>query len=1503
MHKKLFFAVMLAVAVVIILSFALPQSRISAPGKSNSLDPIINLSSSNNLINGLSVIGFLNGSTLSFTTVNGSETLYSYLKVPKLAIISSAAYNITSQNFTGNIAYTPSVSTSSGGVCRQNHTSFSGYVLINGVNTSVSSENFVGGLYSAAGSCSYTPSPSCSTSGTPYSGASCQTAYQSYGGGSCETSCPSNYPSEVSSGNATSGQSLTSLSSSPITCDKGSTTQCTGNPSCSLQGLEYTSNNGGKLLYCPDISSASGTLPSYCESGSNFNYLANPCSGTPILNTGVQSVSNSCGAAYTLPASSTTDCANPGSLGSSDISDIITATWGSDTVDLQFACGTTGTEEEGAGCGYYTASGSGPSTSGPFNVGAGGIASASVTTYSCSANYPSKDSVSIPAGDWYLQVCADTEDQCASVPNTVPSGDTWSYASSSVSKDYGYTTSGGECSVFYTSQAPIFPYSPYSGIYYGYSYNGYDISQTIGAGDSVITGTLAGACLDQNNIESVATECANTCASCSSSSYSCSGSYNGTGGQNYCLTSTSGTIVYSTSCPSPGSGTISSVSSIPNSCVSSYNNTAVSNVTQKLDGTSIYSESKVSGTQKVNIDSALSSYMASCTANDGNCTVPISTSSDTPGVVKLVSLSIPFSYNVSGLYTKVYDAFNYTQQGLAITPGKVVGYGANISFSSAPYKTIAIHGFDSKIDCQMQIGSSIYRENVNGSGVCPFEVNITSPGFKSFDNSSVSRIYLFNKEVTPITQTFLHASQDTSEISTPGVAQYISVPIQVKSNASSYGVTQSLNTSILTTPVNGFAFNQSEKHYLIPNGTTNITLQYSGNLVTSKETTKKGNFTSWKQNKVVIEDIWNNTSPYNFTHLFKTYSLGAGTKVLQCLINGTEEINTTACKVVTNSTGTFVQVNWSLAAHKSLDPTITAEAPNITMTESGSSQTSSKITCYVPLGTASCSSQSDLDPSFSQTAYFTNSGQFTYPSINLSATIPAYNQTEKSTILVSLNGVVQSPYYINLKTGVINWTTQNFTANTTETWKITYNGVPLKVEFTNESTLGKFEWNVVTTAPPGLVYNNFYFQMDTPITTSQYACTSTSLTVCTPPNVQSYLGQGLNINVIPSVTTQQLEIEVSQIPANGSIGFVPVGIVGKPISCSITESNQTSVVVGQVIQVTDIVTCSNPNTNKTQLGTLPFTYDFKLPSNAFGIIANQTTTNIFGLQPLVSTGLSFFQNYSYIPLSSVYNSSQSKRFTVKYKLQPLAITYKPINPQEFYTNLPALYLVNVSLSNDAPVTISNASYNIPIAYGFNASFVINNTVISNASRIVGSYPVTFTDVPGNTVESGTIFYSTPTANITAYPGYATRPNATALAYFLPYAITSVSPYPMQDLNFIGAVLNNNTGVCSSITHAYLTANPAQQNGTALPFKCLSGYDNKIIRVNLGALNLGATDYVVLEANASYSGTMLVTPPPAIGSGIVQNLIDIGHAIYNGIVYLNSAVDTFFRSVVHFFEGI
>ena len=1472
--------VLLSLLVVAGVSLSFGSSHLNtsalASNSSDYLDPIINLSSSNNLITGLSVIGFLNGSTLSFTTVNGSQTLYSYLKVPKLAIISSAAYNITSQNFTGNIAYTPSVSTSSGGVCRQNHTSFSGYVLINGVNTSVSSQNFVGGLLSASGSCSasVSTSNSCGSPGSPYPASSCQSS-TSYANPTCSVSlscnpsttcctsetqsvsksCPSGYSggscssaSSPSSASAVTGTTGYEYEGTSFTASEGTTTQCNGNPAVAYQSLTYTTEDGGQGS-CSNTGSTSltdcsgGGLPS-CVDYETSTYGTQTSGYTFTCNYDISGVNDGC-INLGLSMGSQTQCQTSGGC-------VITP-------PTNYDIG-----------GYY---GPGPSSSSQPSSFLGSGDSYTVpsdsdqTEYSCTIS-----SFTIPYGDYY------TETQ---VFNGCP------------------------------TPKPLVYYDRVDYPYYNIYYDG-----TLSTGTT--TGSISangGICADQNTVSTVYTgpgsssatsscSATNSCASCSPSpvTYDCTGDYNSST-PNECLTSTSGKIVYSASCPSPGSGTISSVSAIPNSCVSSYNNTAVSNVTQKLDGTSIYSESKVSGTQKVNIDSALSSYMASCTANDGNCTVPISTSSDTPGVVKLVSLSIPFSYNVSGLYTKVYDAFNYTQQGLPITPGKVVGYGANISFSSAPYKTIAIHGFDSKIDCQMQIGSSIYRENVNGSGVCPFEVNITSSGFKSFDNSSVSRIYLFNKEVTPITQTFLHASQDTSEISTPGVAQYISVPVQVKSNASSYGVTQSLNTSILTTPVNGFAFNQSEKHYLIPNGTTNITLQYSGNLVTSKETTKKGNFTSWKQNKVVIEDIWNNTSPYNFTHLFKTYSLGAGTKVLQCLINGTEEINTTACKVVTNSTGTFVQVNWSLAAHKSLDPTITAEAPNITMTESGSSQTSSKITCYVPLGTASCSSQSDLDPSFSQTAYFTNSGQFTYPSINLSATIPAYNQTEKSTILVSLNGVVQSPYYIDLKTGVINWTTQNFTANTTETWKITYNGVPLKVEFTNESTLGKFEWNVVTTAPPGLVYNNFYFQMDTPITTSQYACTSTSLTVCTPPNVQSYLGQGLNINVIPSVTTQQLEIEVSQIPANGSIGFVPVGIVGKPISCSITESNQTSVVVGQVIQVTDIVTCSNPNTNKTQLGTLPFTYDFKLPSNAFGIIANQTTTNIFGLQPLVSTGLSFFQNYSYIPLSSVYNSSQSKRFTVKYKLQPLAITYKPINPQEFYTNLPALYLVNVSLSNDAPVTISNASYNIPIAYGFNASFVINNTVISNTSRIVGSYPVTFTDVPGNTVESGTIFYSTPTANITAYPGYATRPNATALAYFLPYAITSVSPYPMQDLNFVGAVLNNNTGVCSSITHAYLTANPAQQNGTALPFQCLSGYDNKIISVNLGALNLGATDYVVLEANASYSGTRLVTPPPAIGSGIVQNLIGIGHAIYNGIVYLNSAVDTFFRSVVHFFEGL
>ena len=89
--------VLLSLLVVAGISLSSGSSHLNTSAlASNSpdyLDPIINLSLSNNLITGLSVIGFLNGSTLSFTTVNGSQTLYSYLKVPKLAIISSAWYS------------------------------------------------------------------------------------------------------------------------------------------------------------------------------------------------------------------------------------------------------------------------------------------------------------------------------------------------------------------------------------------------------------------------------------------------------------------------------------------------------------------------------------------------------------------------------------------------------------------------------------------------------------------------------------------------------------------------------------------------------------------------------------------------------------------------------------------------------------------------------------------------------------------------------------------------------------------------------------------------------------------------------------------------------------------------------------------------------------------------------------------------------------------------------------------------------------------------------------------------------------------------------------------------------------------------------------------------------------------------------------------------------------------------------------------------------------------
>lgn len=1450
------------------------------------LDPVLNISSNSNLITGLTTTAFTGGNdfNLSFTPTNASQTQNTSISLPKYAVVSDSNYNITGHNFTGNIATTPTVSgVTNTGTCTTPHNNFTGYVIVNGQNKSFTNYNFIGGLYSATGSCtaSLTTSNSCGSPGTPYPSGSCQASY------SCSTGT-NNYYSTTGTFSSNCGTSNYEYLSS--SSESGYTTSC--------------SNTGTNTLSCGDGASYSLPSPSITSTTTQSahlytSYRGNP--GTEIFcpNT----VYSSAGDCSMLNYLTDSLVAGPIADGASYLAPGTTSSFG--TATLEASCGSSGSIAVAAGT-YYQADGL---TSCDGYTSASGAAAWSMIEALDSSW--GTNTLANPITSYCSGGCTPT----AAFPNTeilvveTSTSNYWRYTFpqndyfSLVNTVFGNqcTTSGG-CQYYgngytwlYSSSPPITPAAPY---YTVYDCNYYSGSVVGGSTTGSFSNPGIGMCYQSNTVNS------NSCASCSPSSgsvYSCLGSYNSST-PNKCLSSSSGVpissgqITYQTSCPSPGSGTISSVTAIPNSCFSTYNNTATANITQKVDGTSVYTNTGTfTGTDKINITSALKSYIASCTASGSNCTIPITTSSSKPGVMEFSNLYIPFSYNVSALYSSTYNVFNYTQQGMAITPNTTVGYGSTITAEHPPYKTIAVHGFDSSVNCQMMIGNSIYDENVNGSGVCPFEINLTtSQTWKSFDNGSTSSIYLFNKHVKPITQTFGTAYQNTSKVSTPGVTQYITVPITIKSNASDYKVTSSINTSILTTNVSGFKFNQAKKYYTISNGSTTIDLGYSGDLVTSKQVTEQGNYTIWKQNTVTIDDTWNNTSPYNFSNLYKVYSLGAGAKVQQCKVNGTEVINTSICKVVTNTTGVFVEVNDSLNAHQWVDPTIVAEAPNITVTESGASQTSSSITCVVPLGESACSpTASNLAPTFSQTAYFTNTGGFTYPSINLSATIPAYNQIESGTVLVSYGGVVQTPYYVNLTSGVINWTTTNFMPNSTEQWTITYKGVALTVEFTNESVLGKFEWNIVGTAPRGLAYTNFYFTMDTPITTAQYACTSTSLTVCTQPNTQSYLGQGLNINVIPDVTTQKLQIQVSQIPANGSVNFVPVGILGKPVVCNVTNTTQTPVIVGQVIQVNDRITCTNPNTNSTQVGTLPFTYNFQLPPNAFGIIANQTTVNIEGLQPLVSTGLSFAKNYSYIPLSSTYNASENKTFIVQYKVQPLAITYKPLHPQTFYTNLPALSTVNISISNNAPIPIQEASYNIPIEYGFNASFIVNGTEISNESNVVGSYPITFTNVPGNKTEYGVIYYFTPTTNVTIYPPYQEVANSSSLVTFSPFAVTSVSPIPMANVTLIANVLQNVSnsvvGACSTVVKAYLTTSPADTSGKSLAFSCLKNSDNRVISVDIGSLNLGSTDFVVLYSNSTVSAQLVSTPT----TPSINPFITFLQSVWNGIVKISKDISSFF----------
>ena len=1418
---------------------------------SSYLDPIINLSSSNNLITGLSITNFFNGSDLSFTTVNGSETLYAYLRLPKFAVISSSTYNITSQNFTGNIAYTPSVSTSSGAVCKQNHTSFSGYVLINGVNTSVSDKSFVGGLLSASGSCSasVSTSNSCASPGSPYPSSSCQQSTTYYSANptcsvtlSCNpsttcctsetqtvsTKCPSGYSggscssaSSPSSGTAVTGTTGYEYEGTSFTASEGSvSTQCNDNPAVSYQYLSYTPEEGGQGN-CANTGSTSltkcsgGGLPS-CINYESYTYGTHDSGYTFTCDYSISGSNDGC-INQELGMGNGVQCTLPGGcvLGASANAEIT---------------------------GYY---GPGPSSSiQPSNfLGAG-------------------DSYTVPSdSDQTLYVCTSTV--------TIPQGDY--YTESELS---------GGCptpqKLVYNDRIDY----PYYNIYYnGALYTG------------TTTGSISangGICADQNTLSTVYTSAGsssptaacseavtNNCASCSPSpvSYSCTGDYNSST-PNRCLTSTSGSIVYSASCPSPGSGTITSVTAIPNSCIDSVNNTAVANLSIVANGDTLFSTtSSFTGTKQLNITSALKSFLSSSSQSNGYSYLPIKFTSDKPGVIKLVNLDIPFSYNVSALYSKSYDIFNTTYAGTFIKPNSSIGYGATINVTSSPYEDIKISGFDSDNNCQIGIINKLTSVNNNASNICPVNITLGTDGEFSYGSASSSTIYIFNKRAEPVSQVFHTAAQNTSKVSIPGVIQYISVPVTLADNESKYGISSALNISFLTPSINGFTFNQTQRYKSVTNGTYNLNLQYSGNEVTSKESVQQGNYVSWSANTIKIEDIWNNTSPYSFANLTKNYTFVKGSKITDCEINGTNVLGTQECKLFNLSNGEInvqVKYNKSLQPKQWLDPTIVAEVPAISLLEYSPSQTSSQLTCLVKLGHSSCTNSSILSPSFTQTADFVNNGTFTYPKINLSASIPAYNQTVPSSIEAVYDGQVVTPYYINIEKGVINWTTYNFSANSTEDWTIKYTGVPLRVEISNYSSPGIFEWDVVLTAPPGLAYKNFYMTMDTPPSTSQQLFPSLSLIGGTTPNIAESLPSDPNVLFTPGLSVSppqnNMQVEVLTIPANGTIGFVPFADLGKSIQCSIINSTETPVVVGQVIQVSNTIKCFDPNSPAKQTLGLPFTHPFYLPSNAFGVVANLSKFSNSS-QPLVSTPLSFIGNHTYVPLSTLIYAKQNKTFVVKYKIQPLAITYKPETPTHFYTNLPALSKIVVSLSNDAPVEIDNASYNIPITQGFNASFVINNTVVSNATQVDGSYPVQFTDVPGDFTEIGTIYYYTPTANVTVYPSYPSITyNNSQILYYSPFAVSSISPIPMQNVSMEANILANSSipNTCYSTVAVYIASSPSSTTGTKVPYKC---YNATMIDAYIGPFNLGQTKYIVIATNASVvSQVVSSSPSPFTGIG-------------------------------------
>ena len=1508
------------------------------------LDPILNISAANesNFISDLNISSFTTGKniSMSFGSATGVSYAQALFSMPKFAVVSSANYTAYGANFTGNLAYTPAASTSfPTAECTTNHTDFTGYVSINGNQVKESLANFTGGLLTVGGTCTDTPSTgsSCST-GALYPSSSCQSQTYNenptcsvslscdpsttccassstsqsvqescsqsggpYGGGSCSS------PSSPSQGQSVTGQTgYQYVGGATSSCSEGSNpANCGGNVACGYQQLNYASNTA----YC-DSSTQSSTscagapASGFCQTNSGPTSLTD-CSGggvPPAQGIGTNCVAYETSTYGTQTSGYTFDC------------NALVASYGGGCLDMGISTNPSGigTCTDSSGCtfnsssgtqyvGYY-ASGAQPANNLPYGDS---YTIPSVNEFACSLG----SSFTVPYGDYYTVSSA--VNACPSPPESFTLEDR---------VDYPY-------------------YNFYDNVYYTSTLSSGSTSGSLGSANG-------GTCFDQNNLESVVTgpgsssptsvcSYTNSCASCSPSpvTYSCSGDYNGTGGQNQCISpapTTPASIKYAASCPSPGVGSITSAKAIPDSCFNAYTDTAVSGVTSNLSSTELFSyPGSLYQGKKVNATllTPLRSLLSSCTPANGNCTFTINSSSKTPGSLGFERLNIQYKYNVSALFNKTYDSFNVSNPLssvlMAFRANSSVAYGSLLTAINQPFKTVGIHGVYSTLPtgsrCSLQSGNDFYYSQVNSSHVCPINLNITaSASFGSYANSSTSRVIIYNRLAKPIVQVPNGApTQDTSKPSVVGSAQYVSYPISFIDNQTKYGVTGTLEVTADTPIYGSFTDAAGSTKTFNVTGNATETLQYSGNGVKSFETmTGINDFAKWKTNQVNLTDIWNNTSPIPFTNLTKTYLLPEESIFIGCYINGTPVNGTNECSAVTNankSISVTMTYRHALAAGMKLDPAIVYDAPAITETQSQYDQlTSQSLTCtlgYTQVGNYQCAN-STLIPVFSSGVTFNSSALFA--KVNLSAAIPA-NDSVYGTSSISLTppaGANYTIYYENLTTGMINWTTWDL-GEGTKTWTISLETQPLNISLKDYSLGSQFQQRLDFSVPPvhfdgdlldqnGLVYLNVQYKETTPFLTSYEICTSQDLlTGCSSANQGALPGSNDNVLLTSSLPSKTFTISIGNIQSTStSIGSQVVwaaGIKGIPPACSVTYQNQTNITVGQNIEYWQKVRCLNNNSITLN----DFVVDYQMPSTAFDIYSTLLYQNGTFKAPLAPIALTVSNGF-YIPLMATYPQSGNNTFLIRFKIQPLSISYKPLNPTTFYTDLPALSSINVSLSNGGSINVQDVEYAIPLQYGSNATFITNGTAISNESIVSGYYDVLFKEVPAHSIVSGEIYYYTKTVNVTQYTPYAVNVQATSLVYYLPYALTSISPMPMTKVIFVSQVLDNGTGVCSTIQHAYLTAGPGAQTGTDLNFTCLPGYENKVISVEVGPMNLGQTVYVVLYSNATLSAQLVSTPAQtstgsilsAIGSAVWQGVTYIWH----GVVYISDAVSHFFGSI-------